>query len=43
MAERYIGNPKEPLDEQTLNAVKREFDRLKKGTPYKRFSITSVC
>ena len=31
---------KEPLDEPSLNAVKREFDRRKKGTPYKGYKIT---
>lgn len=40
MPEGFIAKTKEPLDEESLKAVKREFNRLKKETPYKRFSIT---
>ncbi len=39
MPEARNGNIKEPLDNFTLNSVKREFDRLKKGTAYKRHVI----
>lgn len=40
MPEEVNRSYKPPLDEQTLNAVKREFDKRKKETPYKKLSIT---